>query len=123
MKLSLRNIETRQLEEALFNDINILNAIHAGVDPITCVILKIPPTVTIENFSECLKNADTDRYRCFTFVIDSYYQGISLSDPCYPAMKRIFATLGAYSENAPSQFDGHDLISQATDSASKNRSH
>lgn len=123
MKQSLRNIETRQLEEALFSDMNILNAIQAGVDPITCVILKIPPTVTIDKFYECFKSADADRYRCFAFYIDSYYKGIKLSDPCYPVMKRISATLGAYSKNLTLQFDGHDPISQSTDSAPKNRSH
>jgi hypothetical protein len=123
MKQSLRNIETRQLEEALFSDINILNAIQAGVDPITCVMLKIPPTVTIDKFYECFKNADGDRYRCFTFFIDSYYKGIKLSDPCYPAMKRISSTIGAYSKNLTLPFDGHDSMSQSTDSASKNRSH
>ena len=116
MKLSLRKTETRQLEKALFNDINIINAIRHGVDPITCVILKIPPTVTIDTFIECLKKADAESYRCFTSVIESYYQGVMLSDPCYPPMKRIFATIGSYHEIPDLRFDGDVSIDQPTGS-------
>ena len=98
MKPSLQRVEINQLETSLFRDINLFNAINQGADPLTDPLCKIPSHAGIRLFVECLDACSAEFVPAFRGVIRSYYEGVSLDDPTYKPLQRIFATVEAYKE-------------------------
>ena len=100
MKSSLKRIETEQLQASLFRDINLANAINQSCDPLTDPLCRIPSWAGISFFVECLDKREAEFVPAFRYVIESYYEGVSLADPVSPVLRRIFATVENYKGNS-----------------------
>ena len=98
MKSSLKRVQTSQLESSLWRDINLINAINQATDPLTDPLCKIPRHAGIRLFIECLDAHHAEFVPAFRTVIDAYWEGVSLTDPIYKPLQRIFATVEAYKE-------------------------
>ncbi len=100
MKSSLMRVEKEQLQESLFRDINLVNAITQGCDPLTDPLCKIPSWASIDFFVTCLDKREAEFVPAFRYVIDAYYDGVALSAPVTPALDRIFTVIANYRENS-----------------------
>ena len=99
MKATLRTVEFNQLQASLWREINYANAISQCADPITDPLCKIPSWASIGFFVECLNKREAEFVPAFRFVISAYHEGLSLTDPCYPVLKRIMAIIENYQGN------------------------